>query len=93
MKVSEAIEGLRSELELAQRSGQGKDLRFVVGEVELELLVTVKASAKGKANAWVVQGEVQGEVTNGHKLKIKLQPIGGNGQAVKVSDRLEQAPG
>lgn len=94
LTVSEAIESLRSELAKAQQNGEGKDLRFTVQEVELELdvLLDVEADGKAKANVWLVAGEVKGKVSNSHahKLKIKLQPLQKGNQPLEVSGTSSQ---
>jgi DsbC/DsbD-like thiol-disulfide interchange protein len=96
LSLSEAIESIRSELAAAQRQGERADLKFEVGEVELELeIVTELAATAGAEAKWfVVTGktDAQYKESKKQKIKIKLKPIGVDGKSVEVSKTLSQNP-
>lgn len=57
IELSEMIGQLRGELTKAMAEGEGKDLRFALGPVELELSVSVQrdVAANGRVKFWVVE--------------------------------------
>jgi hypothetical protein len=88
--LAKAIEDLRAELLDALVAGQGKDLRFKLKPIELELNLAM--TWKGEANAgvkfWVVELGAKGNVerTTSHKLKLILEPVDRHGGEFFVSD-------
>ena len=54
--VAEAIRALRRELGRAVREGEDEDVRFALGDIELELQVDVSKEAGGEAGIafWLV---------------------------------------
>jgi hypothetical protein len=88
--LAKAIEDLRAELLDALAAGQGKDLRFKLKPIELELNLAV--TWKGEANAgvkfWVLELGAKGsaERAESHKLKLTLEPVDKNGNEFFVSD-------
>lgn len=89
--LAEMIRSLRDELQQAQEEGQGKGLRFTVGEVELELQVTVTKEGEGSAGVkfWVYDAAIKGKVAEQavQKIKLKLTPVGADGiGSVLVND-------
>ena len=88
--LSEAIQNLRSELLVAMQRDSGDQLRFQLGPVEMELQVGVtrEASAKGGLKWWLIEagGEAKSGSSSTHKIKLVLDPIGADGQRIKVSD-------
>ncbi|MGV9249084.1 trypco2 family protein [Streptomyces sp. NPDC003710] len=57
IELSEMIGQLRAELARAMAEGEGEDLRFALGPVELELSVSVQrdATGHGKVKFWVME--------------------------------------
>ncbi|MCI5212358.1 MAG: hypothetical protein D3910_27060 [Candidatus Electrothrix sp. ATG2] len=51
VELAEVIEGLRNELEKAQKLGEGKAIRFGVNDIELELNLTIAKKIKGGGKA------------------------------------------
>lgn len=51
IELADVIEGLRAEMEKAQKQGEGKDIRFSVNNVEVELDLTVAKKLNIKAGA------------------------------------------
>lgn len=88
--LAEMISSLRSELQQAQKEGEGQDLRFAVGEVELELQVTMTNEAQGGGGVkfWVYEANLSGKVAEQavQKVKIKLAPVGADGESALISD-------
>ncbi|MFF2204292.1 trypco2 family protein [Streptomyces sp. NPDC058145] len=81
-ELSEAIEAVRAGLQTAAEAGAGEGLRFQVEQVELELTVELRRSARGGTGvqAWVVRADAGRERSAGstHRLKIVLQVAEGN---------------
>lgn len=94
VSLAEVIRQLRGDLYLAAWQGEGRDPKFVVGPVELELSVVVDASRGGGASAslWVLdvsaEGKRSAQVT--HRIKVTLQPVGPDGHPSRISGQAEQ---
>ncbi|MDR1386731.1 MAG: hypothetical protein LBJ44_03900 [Propionibacteriaceae bacterium] len=88
--LSKAIEALRDELEQSMRAGEGRDLRFKVDEVKLELKVAATTDAAGKAGVKWFLFEAGGEVshqsaqTQTVTLTLKAVTPGADGQPSEV---------
>jgi hypothetical protein len=78
IELAELIGQLRSELTEAMTAGDGEDLRFSLGPVELELTVAVDREAKpgAKVRFWVVElgAETKLGSSNTQKIKLTLDP-------------------
>ena len=91
IKLSKAIENLREELAAATQAGKGADIRFDVGEVQLE--IELEAETTGGANAevnwWVLTGSLNAgkASTARHKLTISMSPVDAAGKPLKVSQK------
>lgn len=87
--VADLIYQLRGDLARAAWQGEGKDPKFVVGPVELELAVVVDSSRSrgGKASLWVVDVSAQGarSAQTTHRIKLTLQPVGPDGKPSQIS--------
>jgi hypothetical protein len=77
--LADAIRALRSELLKAVRAGQGEDIRFALGEVELEMQVEAAREATGEAGIkfWVVSIGGKGSRSSGttHTVRLTLAPV------------------
>jgi len=86
MGLRETLEALRIELSESILVSEGKQIRFEVGEIELEFQVVVEKSKEGKGGIkfWVVEmgGGVTNKDTINHRIKIPLKPIWKDGQPV-----------
>lgn len=104
--LANVIKGLRKELSEAIAAGDGEDIRFQLGPVELEFQVEVSLEAEGKAGAKggiqfgvISLGEVSGETTVSrsqgtiHTIKLTLNPVTADGNTVEVSDQSSHPPG
>lgn len=78
IELAEMLKGLRSELSKAKLEGEGDDVRFLVGDVELEIQVGVsqKGGVGGKVDFLVYSAEASGELAKQttQKIKLKLTP-------------------
>jgi len=78
IELAAMLKGLRSELAKAKLNGEGDDIRFLVGDVELELQVGVsqKGGVGGKVDFWVYSAEVSGELAKQttQTIRLKLTP-------------------
>jgi hypothetical protein len=74
IEVAELIGQLRAELDAATEAGQGSDLKFELGPVELELTVAVDKEAKpgAKVRFWVVELGADAKLSSANTQKIKL---------------------
>lgn len=81
---------VRAELLTAAGRGAGEDVAFVVGPIEMEFAVELRADVKAKAGfkAWVVaSAEVQAGVSRArtHKVKVTLTPKGADGRDLLIA--------
>lgn len=86
--IAKVIQGVRKELSDAIAEGDGKDLRFKLGAVELEFQVEVSGGVKGEVSAeggiqigvisiGKLSGKGEGERSrsNTHTIKLTLNPV------------------
>ena len=89
--LSKMLVALRKELWDAQLDAEGKDIKFIVNDVELELQLTVteKEGAEGGIKFWVLNAKAAAETSSQavQKIKLKLSPKKASGGPVEVSDR------
>jgi hypothetical protein len=94
--LSEMIQTLRTELQVALSAGAGQSVHFEVEKVDLELKVAVKrvGKAKGGVKFWVISigGEVGGESNMTHTFKIALAPKTLAGGSLQVGGTTVQPP-
>jgi Trypsin-co-occurring domain 2 len=95
--LAQAIEGVRAELSEAMAAGEGGQLRFDVGEVELEFTVEFRRdlTAKAGVGVWVVELGGSGARSRGstHRLKVTLNPVDiATGRSARVDDRVSGVP-
>ncbi|MFM6060451.1 MAG: trypco2 family protein [Microcystis aeruginosa] len=84
--LRETLEALRVELSKSILASEGEQIRFEVGEIELEVQFVVEQSKEGKGGLkfWVVEmgGVVTNKDTITHRIKIPLKPIWKDGKPV-----------
>jgi Trypsin-co-occurring domain 2 len=89
--LAKAIQDLRAELLDAVAEGQGKDLRFKLQpiELELELAVTWTGEANAGVKFWVIELGGKGAAERGstQTLKLVLEPVDTEGEAFFVRDK------
>lgn len=95
--LAEMLTDLRSELLKARDEGAGKEMRFEVADVELEVMVSTTKEAQGKGGVkfWVYNAEagVSGSEGKTHRLKLKLRPTGADGKSpIPINDN-DMLPG
>jgi hypothetical protein len=91
--LADAITSLRAELQSAELEGEGNDLRFKVGPVEIEFDVVITkggdvgAKASFKVLGVGVEGSAGGKVgqERTQKIKLTLTPVTRNGGDYLVS--------
>lgn len=95
--LADWIKRLRQELEDATKDGQGSDVRFRVGpvELELEIVTSVEAGGKGGLKLWVADLEASATRTSGstQRLKLVLQPEGPDAKQLTIADQPDAPPG
>jgi hypothetical protein len=86
--LKDAIEALRSELSESILVSEGKEVRFEVGEIEMEFQIAIEqaTTAKGGIKFWVVEmgGDVSDKTSTVHKIKIPLKPVWKDGTPIKT---------
>jgi hypothetical protein len=95
--LAEAIEAVRAQLREAQNAGRGSDVRFALGDIELEFVVDATKTAGGDASIKVLSVLSlggKGEIAKGEtsRVNVKLTPIGVNGQPFEVSSPSKPRP-
>jgi len=92
IRVSEAINNLRTELTQAIEEGKDEKVKYKVDAINLELQVEVghEASAGGGISWWVFSADAKASRTDSrvHTLKLTLQPEA----AIRVSRRRKTRP-
>jgi hypothetical protein len=78
VELSDLIAALRRELTVAMRAGEGEDMRFEAGPVELELTMCVEKSAgpEAKIRFWVfdVGASANRSRSDTQRVKLTLDP-------------------
>lgn len=92
IELSDAVAAVREELLDAARRGSGQQIAFVVGPIEMEFTVELRADAKVKAGfkAWVLaSADAEAGVSRGrtHKVKVTLTPKQADGADLLISDQ------
>ncbi|HEV2375456.1 MAG TPA: trypco2 family protein [Streptosporangiaceae bacterium] len=96
--LAEAIAALRAGLEAALAEGQGRDVQFSLGDVELTLQLVAEKHAGGKIGWSVLGADAGGRSERTHSLKLVLKPRlrqadGSYSEQGRVADQSEDAPG
>jgi hypothetical protein len=93
LELADVIKALRDELTTAKIAGVGKDIRFTVNnvEIELETVVTKEKNAELGMKFWVVDAKAVGKYQNAFKQKIKLslKPITPDGKELEVGKTVQ----
>jgi Trypsin-co-occurring domain 2 len=89
VELSKMLASLRKELGTAQQEGDGKDIKFAIDDIELELQLTVAKEGGDKAGIkfLVVNAETSGKINSQsiQKIKLNLKPES-KGDPLKVDD-------
>lgn len=79
IELSEAVEAVRDGLITAASRGTGQDLRFELGEVQMEFAVELRRDVRGKGGvkAWVVDAGTETGLASARTQKIAftLKPV------------------
>ncbi len=93
--LAEMVVALRRELLAAQKEGDGKDLKFIVEDVDIELQVAVTKSAEVGVGVkfWLMDAKAKGDFKSEavQKIRLKLKPEWPDGND-KISDRGRKPP-
>jgi Trypsin-co-occurring domain 2 len=73
--LADAIAALRSDLESAIREGQGKDVQFGLGEIELTLQLVATKYGGGKIGWSVLGVDAGAQSERTHVVKLTLKPL------------------
>lgn len=78
VELSEVIAELRAELSAAMHAGDGEELRFELGPVELELTLAVSKDAgpSAKVKFWVVEMGADAKLStqSTQRISLSLEP-------------------
>ncbi|MFI6143863.1 trypco2 family protein [Streptomyces sp. NPDC051109] len=95
--LADAVAAVREEITEAVDRGEGQDLVFALGPVELEFEVVLQADAKAKAGfrAWVVSADAEAGVSRGrtHRVAFTLTPKRADAADLLVNGAPDRAPG
>lgn len=96
--LKETLKALRDELALSALFAEEKEIRFEVGEIELEIQFMVERTTDGKGGIkfWVVEmgGGVSEKNATVQKLKIPLKPKwSSNDKPLEVGGKEENLDG
>jgi hypothetical protein len=88
--LAEVIAALRQELNASMAAAEGSDLRFKLGEVSIELELSVERSAGGSGGLrfWVLNagGEYNQSNAKTHRITVPLTPLTAQGAPVYTGD-------
>jgi hypothetical protein len=95
LSLKDTIGAIRRELTESIRAAQGEELRFEVGEIELEFEVEVERTTEGTGGVkfWVVElgGKVGGSSSVTHRVSMHIKPVSSDGAPVITGT--DQLPG
>lgn len=84
-----AIRQLRLELLESMREAEGEELRFALGDIDLELQLEVSQEGRGDAGIrfWLVSvgGSASASRSTTHTVRLKLSPETKEGEKIRVS--------
>jgi len=84
--LREAVEALRAELSDSITASAGEQLKFEVGEMELEFEFEIERVAEGAGGIrfWVVElgGKASRTSTTTHRVAIPLRPVSADGEPI-----------
>ncbi|MDQ0990204.1 trypco2 family protein [Streptomyces sp. V3I7] len=90
IELADLLASLRSELDRARTDADGKDVRFRINSIDLELQVAVEKSADAKAGVrfWVVSvgGGAAAKSSRTHTIKLSLDARTDTGDPVLTGD-------
>lgn len=79
VELSEAVEAVRDGLACATARGAGQDLRFELGEIQMEFTVELRRDIRGRGGvkAWVVDAGAETGRASGRTQKVAftLKPV------------------
>ncbi|MGH8905273.1 MAG: trypco2 family protein [Egibacteraceae bacterium] len=94
--LAEAIAQIRDDLAIAMASGKNHDVRFRLGQVELELELEIsrEGGGDGGVRLGVVTIGAHGGMSTArvHRVRLILEPINALGERATVRDRLAERP-
>lgn len=94
IELATLLSSLRSEIDRARLDSVGKDVRFRVDSIDLELQVAVEKSAEADAGVrfWVVSMGAKGAAksTETHVIKMKLGAVTSTGEQVITGDDVSE---
>ncbi|MGP4000345.1 trypco2 family protein [Streptomyces sp. 8N706] len=95
-ELAEAISAVRSELERAMETGNGKKIQFKTGPVEMEFVVDVRKDAEARAKVMVLpwSAEAKGGYATGRmsRIVLTLQPVDEKGEDSTINAHTETRP-
>jgi hypothetical protein len=96
VNLAQAVKAIRSELQEALLEGEGEQIHFRAGPIELEFSIDVKKDASGGAKVFVVpwSAEARGSWSTDrvHRMTVTLQPVDAEGRDADISDRAARRP-
>ena len=89
--LSDLIEAVRGELEKAAKQAQGRDLRFEVNDVELDLEIATTGTKEGggELKVWVISigGKGSKSSASTHRVKLSVAAVTRTREKFLTSDK------
>ncbi|MET8142515.1 trypco2 family protein [Sphaerisporangium sp. NPDC005288] len=96
IELADAVAAVREELLDAATRGTREELAFVVGPIEMEFMLELRADAQAKAGfkAWVLSADTQIGVARArtHRVKVTLTPKRPDGGDLQISAATREWP-
>ncbi|MCX5332561.1 MULTISPECIES: trypco2 family protein [unclassified Streptomyces] len=94
--LAEAIGAIRAELQQAARDGEGQEVQFRTGAVEIEFAVDVKKDGEARAKVLVLPFGAEAKFARSkgttNRVKITLQPVDAEGTDLRIKDDSGERP-
>ncbi|MFC8874191.1 trypco2 family protein [Streptomyces ardesiacus] len=94
--LSDAVRGIRYELDSALDDGEGERILFELGPIEMEFSVDMREdrSAKAGVKVWVLNASAGGGngTTATNRLKVILNPVTKDGKAARIASERGATP-
>jgi hypothetical protein len=96
--LADAIEAVRAEIMEAQQRGAASDVRFTVGDIELEFAVDVRKERGSQASVTVLNllslgGKLGRSTAETSRVKVVLNTVSVDGKPFEVASAAKRRPG
>ena len=86
LSLNDTIGAIRSELAQSILAAQDEEIRFELGEIDLEFQIEIERNAEGSGGIrfWIVEfgAKASQSSTVTHRVSLKLKPISNDGRPI-----------